>query len=49
MGSFTIPILIGKIDVGRALYDLGASINLISLSLFKQLGLGALRPTRVML
>ncbi|XP_070056234.1 uncharacterized protein [Nicotiana tomentosiformis] len=48
-GSFTIPVRIGNIDVGRALCDLGASINLMPLSLFKQLGLGALRPTTVML
>ncbi|XP_075104691.1 uncharacterized protein LOC142178839 [Nicotiana tabacum] len=48
-GSFTIPVRIGEFDVGRALCDLGASINLIPLSVFKQLGLGALRPTTVML
>ncbi|XP_070011444.1 uncharacterized protein [Nicotiana sylvestris] len=48
-GSFTIPVRIGNIDVGRALCDLGASINLMPLSLFKQLGLGSPRPTTVML
>ncbi|XP_070056509.1 uncharacterized protein [Nicotiana tomentosiformis] len=48
-GSFTIPVRIGNIDMGRALCDLGASINLMSLSLFKQLGLGSPRPTTVML
>ncbi|XP_070054897.1 uncharacterized protein [Nicotiana tomentosiformis] len=48
-GSFTIPVRIGEFDVGRALCDLGASINLIPLSVFKQLGLGAPRPTTVML
>ncbi|XP_070011289.1 uncharacterized protein [Nicotiana sylvestris] len=48
-GSFTIPVRIGNIDVGRALCDLGESINLMSLSLFKQLALGAPRPTTVML
>nr|XP_016504791.1 PREDICTED: uncharacterized protein LOC107822739 [Nicotiana tabacum] len=48
-GSFTIPMRIGEIDVGRALCDLVASINLMSLSVFKQLGLGALTPTTVML
>ncbi|XP_075095107.1 uncharacterized protein LOC142173419 [Nicotiana tabacum] len=48
-GSFTIPVQIGNINVGRALCDLGASINLMPLSLFKQLGLGAPRPTTVML
>ncbi|XP_070039559.1 uncharacterized protein [Nicotiana tomentosiformis] len=48
-GSFTIPVRIGNIDVGRALCDLGASINLMPFSLFKQLDLGALRSTIVML
>ncbi|XP_070046752.1 uncharacterized protein [Nicotiana tomentosiformis] len=48
-GSFTIPVQIGNIDVGHALCYLGASINLMPLSLFKQLGLGAPRPTTVML
>nr|XP_016477405.1 PREDICTED: uncharacterized protein LOC107798884 [Nicotiana tabacum] len=48
-GSFTIPVRIGEIDVGRALCDLGSSINLMPLSVFKQLGLGALRPTTVLL
>nr|XP_016446470.1 PREDICTED: uncharacterized protein LOC107771578 [Nicotiana tabacum] len=48
-GSFTILVRIGEIDVGRALCDLGASINLMSLSVFKQFGLGAPRPTTVML
>ncbi|XP_075101940.1 uncharacterized protein LOC142177362 [Nicotiana tabacum] len=48
-GNFTIPMRIGEFDVGRALCDLGASINLMSLSVFKQLGLGAPRPTTVML
>ncbi|XP_016479519.2 uncharacterized protein LOC107800799 [Nicotiana tabacum] len=47
--SFTIPMRIGNIDVGRALCDLGASINLMPLCIFKQLGLGAPRPTIVML
>nr|XP_016494775.1 PREDICTED: uncharacterized protein LOC107813968 [Nicotiana tabacum] len=47
--NFTIPMQIGNIDVGHALCDLGASINLMPLSLFKQLGLGAPRPTIVIL
>ncbi|XP_075080547.1 uncharacterized protein LOC107806844 [Nicotiana tabacum] len=48
-GSFTIQISIGKHAVGRALCDLGASINLMPLSVFRQLGLGELRPTTVIL
>ncbi|XP_070007605.1 uncharacterized protein [Nicotiana sylvestris] len=48
-GSFTIPLSLGKQEVGRALCDLWASINLMSSSLFKQLGWGALRPTTITL
>nr|XP_009593285.1 uncharacterized protein LOC104089964 [Nicotiana tomentosiformis] len=48
-GSFTILVRIGNVDVDRTLCDLGASTNLIPLTLFKQLGLGAQRPTIVML
>ncbi|XP_075098830.1 uncharacterized protein LOC107785474 [Nicotiana tabacum] len=48
-GSFTIQISIGKRTVGRALCDLGASINLMLLSEFRQLGLGEPRPTTVIL
>ncbi|XP_070023262.1 uncharacterized protein [Nicotiana sylvestris] len=48
-GSFTILVRIGNIDVGLALCDLGESTNRMPLSLFKQLGLGAPRPTTVML
>ncbi|XP_075076522.1 uncharacterized protein LOC107774273 [Nicotiana tabacum] len=47
--SFTIPLSLGKQEVGRALCDLGASINLMPSSLFKQLGLGVLRPTTITL
>ncbi|XP_075098868.1 uncharacterized protein LOC107827011 [Nicotiana tabacum] len=49
LGSFTIPVRIGEIDVGRALCDLGGSINLMPLLVFKQLGLVASRPTTVLL
>ncbi|XP_070015994.1 uncharacterized protein [Nicotiana sylvestris] len=48
-GSFTIHVRIGNIDMGRALCNLGASINLMPLSLLKQLGLGDPKPTTVML
>ncbi|XP_052291705.1 uncharacterized protein LOC127900589 [Citrus sinensis] len=47
--SFTIPYSIGNRYAGRALCDLGASINLMSLSVFKQLGVGECRPTIVTL
>nr|XP_016442870.1 PREDICTED: uncharacterized protein LOC107768269 [Nicotiana tabacum] len=48
-GSFTMPIRIGEVDVGQTLCDLGASINLMPLLVFSQLGLGGPRPTTVIL
>ncbi|XP_062118742.1 uncharacterized protein LOC133832412 [Humulus lupulus] len=48
-GSFTISCSIGGRDVGRALCDLGASINLMPMSIFKKLGIGEARPTTVTL
>ena len=49
LGSFTIPYTIGNSIFERALCDLGASINLMSLSIFSRLGLGEARPTTVTL
>ena len=46
-GSFTIPCTIGNAIFERALCDLGASINLMPLSIFKRLGLGEALPTTV--
>ncbi|XP_022875816.1 uncharacterized protein LOC111394297 [Olea europaea var. sylvestris] len=48
-GSFNIPCNIGCITFERALCDLGASINLMPLSVFKKLGLGELNPTTLTL
>ncbi|XP_052724088.1 uncharacterized protein LOC128193932 [Vigna angularis] len=48
-GSFTIPCTIGNHDIGRALVDLGASINLIPLSMLKKIGGLEVKPTRMML
>ncbi|XP_014515631.1 uncharacterized protein LOC106773451 [Vigna radiata var. radiata] len=48
-GSFTIPCTIGKLAIGKALIDLGASINLMPLSLFKKIGELELKPTRMTL
>ncbi|KAH9771738.1 hypothetical protein KPL71_012802 [Citrus sinensis] len=48
-GSFTIPCSIGTKYSGKALCDLGASINFMHLSVFKQLGVGECRPTTVTL
>ena len=49
LGSFTIPCTIGNAIFERALCDLGASINLMSLSIFRCLGLGEARLTIVKL
>ena len=43
-GSFTIPCMIGNADMGKALCDSRASINLIPLSVAKRLSLGELTP-----
>ena len=47
--SFTIPCKIGNSIFERALCDLGASINLMPVSIFRRLGLGEARPTTVTL
>ncbi|XP_022899523.1 uncharacterized protein LOC111412887 [Olea europaea var. sylvestris] len=49
LGSFNIPCNIGGITFDRALCDLGASINLMPLSVFKKLGLGKVNPTTLTL
>ena len=41
----TITCTIGQIKISHALLDLGASINLLSFSIYQQLGLGELNPT----
>ena len=48
-GGFTIPCTIRNAIFERSLCDLGASINLMPLSIFKRLGLGEARPTTVTL
>ena len=48
-GSFTIPCTIRNSIFERALCDLGASINLMPLSIFRRLGLSEARPTTVTL
>ena len=47
--SFTIPCKIGNSIFERALCDLGASINLMPLSIFRRLELGEARPITVTL
>src|ERR1044072_4164238 len=46
-GSFTLPVEIGNIKVGRALCDLGASINLMPLTVYERLKIGNLKPTKM--
>ena len=48
-GSFTIVCNIGKSYFDRALCDLGASINLMPLYVFRKLGLGEVKPTTISL
>ncbi|XP_038875117.1 uncharacterized protein LOC120067651 [Benincasa hispida] len=47
--SFTIPYSIGGVYIGHDLCDLGASINLMPLSISRQQGMGELVPTTVTL
>ncbi|XP_009597366.2 uncharacterized protein [Nicotiana tomentosiformis] len=48
LGSFTIPGTIGSYDFAKALCDLGASINLMTLSIYKRLGIGRARLTSML-
>ena len=48
-GSPTISVNIGGISVEKALLDLGSSVNLLPYSMYKQLGLGELKPTSITL
>ncbi|KAI3805520.1 hypothetical protein L1987_27970 [Smallanthus sonchifolius] len=46
-GRFTIPCLLGSLPLNHALADMGASINLMSYSVYKHLDLGEPQPTRM--
>ena len=48
-GCPTIPCIIGDHVINKALLDLGASVNLLPYSVYKQLGLGELKPTSMTL
>ncbi|XP_057761104.1 uncharacterized protein LOC130981533 [Arachis stenosperma] len=48
-GSFHVPCAIGETNFDRALCDLGASINLIPLSLVKRLQINEILPTDVVI
>ncbi|GKE66071.1 aspartic peptidase, partial [Tanacetum coccineum] len=47
LGSFTIPCAIGRIGTNKALADVGASISLMSYSMFVRLELDESKPTRM--
>ncbi|XP_073277664.1 uncharacterized protein [Primulina huaijiensis] len=48
-GSFSILCMIGDVVFHKSLCDLGARINLMSLSVFRKLGLGEPKPTTMSL
>ncbi|XP_010546414.1 PREDICTED: uncharacterized protein LOC104818494 [Tarenaya hassleriana] len=47
--SFSIPCKLGNLFIEHALCDLGASVSLMPLSIFKRLGAGELKPTQMIL
>ena len=48
-GCPTISVMIRGTVVEKAMLDLGASVNLLPYSVYKQLGLGELKPTSITL
>ena len=48
-GCPTISFIIGNFCIDRALLDLGASVNLLPHSVYEQLGIGNLNPTKIIL
>ncbi|XP_026433424.1 uncharacterized protein LOC113330832 [Papaver somniferum] len=48
-GCPTVTCVIGKQTIDNALLDLGASVNLLPFSVYEQLGLGEVKPTRITL
>jgi hypothetical protein len=46
---YTIPIIIGTKKVEKAMCDLGASINVMPLSIYKELNLGPMKNTRIII
>ncbi|GJT52317.1 zinc knuckle CX2CX4HX4C containing protein [Tanacetum coccineum] len=47
--SFILPCSIGKLDFSNALADLGASISIMPLSMYKRLGIGILKPINMVI
>ncbi|KAL0423830.1 UNVERIFIED_CONTAM: hypothetical protein Sradi_0917800 [Sesamum radiatum] len=48
-GMFSIPCKIGNIGIEKAMRDLGASINIMPLSIYKSLKIGPLKETGVVI
>jgi len=48
-GSFSIPCIIGNLKIDNVLCDLGTTINLMPLSIFRTLDLGEPNQTTVSL
>ena len=48
-GTPTISVNIGGTYIEKALLDLGASVNLLPYSVYRQVGLGELKPTNITL
>ena len=49
LGCPTIACTVGQAEISHTLLDLGASINFLPFSIYQQLGLGDLSPTRVII
>ena len=49
LGSFQIPCTIGSTTFEKALFDMGASINLMPLSVMKKLQIQEVQPTKIAL
>ncbi|XP_057760555.1 uncharacterized protein LOC130980931 [Arachis stenosperma] len=49
LGSFPLPCVIGDMNIKKALCDLGASINLMSLAMMKGMRIEEAKPTRMAL
>ncbi|XP_026459066.1 uncharacterized protein LOC113359689 [Papaver somniferum] len=48
-GCSTVTCVTGKQTIDNALLDLGASVNLLPFSVYEQIGLGEMKPTRITL
>ena len=48
-GSPTVSCIIGETHIEKTLLDLGASINILSYSIYEQLGLEKLQPIGITL